>query len=116
MPRITHPQREGFISLGDAIEHFARDLLGPHHPHTAATIHKVKSGFPRHHLTSTSREFVIGAMVQLMRHTVRALIRRDTVNTARLSPLVRSLIRSEGDRVLVERYLRKAREELVHRR
>jgi hypothetical protein len=94
-----------FISLEEAIEQFTRDLLGERHPQTTATARKVKAGFTRTQLTSTSREFVLTTMMELMRYTVRTLIRHGRVRTNRLTPLVRSLARSEADRALVERYL-----------
>jgi hypothetical protein len=98
-------QQEPSISLEDAIEQFTRDLAGKRHSRMTTAIRKLKAGFTRSQLTSTNREFVAGTMEELMRYMVRTFIRHGRVNTKRLTPLVRSLVLSKGDRALVERYL-----------
>ncbi|NBB72334.1 MAG: hypothetical protein GVY35_01495 [Bacteroidetes bacterium] len=111
---VAHPKT--FISLEEAIEQFMRDLLGERHPQTTATARKVKAGFTRTQLTSTSREFVLTTMMELMRYTVQTLIRHGRVGSGRLTPLVRSLARANADRVLVEQYLAQIQRKKADRR
>lgn len=109
-------QREPSLSLKEAIEQFTRDLIGKRHPQMSATVRKLQAGFTRSQLTSTNREFVARTMEELMRYTVRTFIRHGRVNTKRLTPLVRSLILSKGDRALVERYLTQIQHAKARRR
>lgn len=99
-------QREG-LCLARAIERFADDLYGAHHPEKARAVRRAKASFTRAQLYSTDREYVLSTMVKLMRYTVQAVCWQGRLGVRQLGPLVRSLLRPGGDRDLVERYLQR---------
>ncbi len=108
MARLSTAGTAYFITLSEAIDHFAADLFGPEHPDRAAVVRTIKAGFTRRQLTSTSREFVLSTMLDLMQTALAAVVRKGEIDTRRFSPEVRALINGHGDRRQVEQYLRNA--------